>query len=187
MRYSTLAQAAIIAAVAAPALARPVEIRSFEPEDAVLIERELLTDVAARADYSDLVARAHQRREPPSRPRPPPINPRPRPRPNPPPAPPNTPTRRPREDVEMLYEREFVDELVARDHERKLPPRLPSHPPLRLASPRPRPNPPALPLSTPQRRPYRRADDDFELFARGDLSDADGELFERALELDELD
>jgi len=55
MRYSSLAQAAIIAAVAAPALAHPAEIRSFEPEDAALIERGFLTNVVERADYDNLV------------------------------------------------------------------------------------------------------------------------------------
>ncbi|KAH9922642.1 uncharacterized protein B0H18DRAFT_956172 [Fomitopsis serialis] len=64
MRYSILAQAAIIAAVVAPALALPTEIRAFEPEDAALIERELLTDVAERADYDNLVARDDQNQDP---------------------------------------------------------------------------------------------------------------------------
>ncbi|KAH9922643.1 uncharacterized protein B0H18DRAFT_507366 [Fomitopsis serialis] len=169
MRYSTLAQAAIIAVVAAPVLALPVEIRSFEPENAALIERELLNDVVERADYDDLIARDHQKHMRPKRPRP-----------TPPPQP-TGPAQRRREDGELLYEREYDNDLVARSHQGQ-PQKPPGHPHPRIDRPNLKliipPHPPAEPKSP--KNPTPKAPTTPHLRTRED----DEFLYER--EFDEL-
>jgi len=185
MRYSTLASAVLLAAATAPALAHPITTRANE--DASIVERELQDEMVGRGYYDGLVSRDLDARRVPPRPPRPPTPPPPAPRPWAPPRPPTPhprPRPRPRSDYEWFAREYDLDgEVFERGLEaRRVPPRPPRPPTPPPPAPRPwaPPRPP-----TPHPRPRPRPRSDYEWFARE--YDLDGELFERGLEIDELD